>query len=512
MASAASASIKATLSSEASNWNPENAYFPGEFAWGAATAAYQIEGGWDADGKGPSVWDTFTHQGGDRVFKNQTGDVACGSYTLWEEDLKCIKQLGLTHYRFSLSWSRLLPDGTTGFINQKGNCSFKIESCAALIQGVDYYAGVIDSLLMNGVTPVVTLYHFDLPQPLEDQGGWRSGATAEAFDAYAQFCFRTFGDRVKLWITINEPYVVAVLGYEKGLMAPGVTEPGTGAYLAAHNMIKAHAAAWHSYDRLFRKKQGGLVSIALNSDWAEPFNPNSLADREAAKRHLAFCLDWFATPIFLDGDYPAVMKSKIAAVCKRQGSPSSRLLEFTSEEKTMIKGTADFFALNYYTTRKIKHQDNLCTQPSMSADKEAEQVTDPSWPVATGSSWLAVVPWGLRRLLKYIKDTYNHPIIYITENGFSQSDPAPLDDTLRWEYFRLTLQEILKAIYIDGVQLKGYFVWSLLDNFEWTCGYSSRFGLFHVAFENSALPRLPYRSAIEYAKVIANNRRVKLDG
>uniref|UniRef100_A0A8D2J4M2 Glucosylceramidase beta 3 (gene/pseudogene) n=1 Tax=Varanus komodoensis TaxID=61221 RepID=A0A8D2J4M2_VARKO len=377
-------------------------------------------GGWDADGKGPSVWDTFTHQGGDRVFKNQTGDVACGSYTLWEEDLKCIKQLGLTHYRFSLSWSRLLPDGTTGFINQKG---------------VDYYEKVIDSLLTNGVTPVVTL----------------SGATAEAFDAYAELCFRTFEDRVKLWITMNEPYVVAVFGYEKGIMAPGVTEPGTGAYLAAHNLIKAHAAAWHSYDRLFQEKQGGL-----------PFNPNSHAVQEAAKRHMSFCLDWFATPIFLDGDYPAFMKSKISAACKQQGSPSSRLPEFTSEEK-MIKGTTDIFSLNYYTTCKIKHQDNLYGQPSMSADKEAEQVIDSSWPVAPGSPWLPVLHG----------DTYNHPIIYITENRFSQSDPAPLDGAQRWEYFRLTLQEILKAIYIDGVQLKGYFVWSLLDNFEWTCGYSS---------------------------------------
>ncbi|XP_053113941.1 cytosolic beta-glucosidase-like isoform X3 [Hemicordylus capensis] len=378
--------------------------------------------------------------------------------------------------------------------------------------GVDYYNKVIDSLLANGVTPMVTLHHFDLPQNLEDQGGWRSETIVKAFDSYAQFCFRTFGSKVKLWITINEPYVAAELGYEKGLMAPGVTEPGTGAYLAAHNMIKAHAAAWHSYDKIFRKTQGGLVSIALNSDWAEPFNPNSLADQEAAKRHMAFCLDWFATPIFLDGDYPAIMKSKISAVSKRQGCPSSRLPEFTEKEKMMIKGTADFFSLNYYTTRKIRHQEHMHNQPSVSADKEAEQVTDPSWPVATGSSWLAVVPWGLRLLLKYIKDTYNHPIIYITENGFSQSDPAPLDDTQRWEYFRLTLQEILKAIYIDRVMLKGYFIWSLLDNFEWTCGYSSRFGLFHVDFESSALPRIPYKSAIEYARVISNNGLMKSCG
>ncbi|KAL7976382.1 hypothetical protein Chor_015446 [Crotalus horridus] len=417
---------------------------------------------------------------------------------------------------------------------------------------------------------MVTLYHFDLPQRLEDQGGWRSNTTVEAFNAYAQFCFQTFGDRVKLWITINEPHVVAVYGYEKGIIAPGVSMPGVGGYLAAHHLIKAHAEAWHTYHQLFREQQGGLVSIALDSDWAEPFDPTSLADREAAKRHIAFSLDWFATPIFLHGDYPAAMKSRISATRMEPGSPSSRLPEFTEREKARIKGTADFFALNYYTARKIKHLDHKPGQPSLSADKEAEQIIDPSWPVATGNSWLAVVPWGLRRLLTYIKDTYNHPVIYITENGFSQSDPAPVDDGRRWEYFRLTLQEILKgtdcanviqlsyvpicieanakwffnsgrpravpvllsylstqhrfeqrfniqkivspqdlAIYADGVQVKGYFVWSLLDNFEWICGYSSRFGLFHVDFENSALPRVPYKSAIEYAKVIANNGLVK---
>uniref|UniRef100_A0A8C8S6Q4 Cytosolic beta-glucosidase n=1 Tax=Pelusios castaneus TaxID=367368 RepID=A0A8C8S6Q4_9SAUR len=486
MASAATASF----ASAPCGWSPEDVPFPSGFAWGAATAAYQVEGGWNADGKGPSVWDTFTHQGGDRVFKNQTGDVACGSYTLWEEDLKCIKQLGLTHYRFSLSWSRLLPDGTTGFINQ---------------QGVDYYDKIIDDLLANGIVPMVTLYHFDLPQHLEDQGGWRSDAISEAFDNYAQFCFRTFGDRVKLWITINEPYVVAKDGYEKGIVAPGILEPGTGAYRTAHNMIKAHAKAWHSYDVLFRKKQHGLVSIALNSDWAEPLDPACTADQEATKRYMAFCLDWFAEPIFTSGDYPAIMNSQVSVMSSKQGYRSSRLPEFTEEEKRMIKGTADFFALNYYTTRRVKHQENTHSEPSISEDREAEQIMDRSWPVASGSSWLAVVPWGLHRLLKYIKNTYNNPVIYITENGFSQSDPAPLDDTQRWEYFRLTLQEILKAISLDDVHLKGYFVWSLLDNFEWTCGYSCRFGLFHVDFENPALPRVPYRSAIEYANVISNN-------
>ncbi|KAM6135735.1 LOW QUALITY PROTEIN: cytosolic beta-glucosidase-like [Phoenicopterus ruber ruber] len=340
---------------------PEDIAFPVGFAWGAATAAYQIEEGWNADGKGSNVWDTFTHQGGDRVFKNQTGDVARGSYTLWEEDLKCIKQLGLTHYRFSLSWSRLLPDGTTGFINQKG---------------VNYYRKIINNLA-NGIP---SLYHFGLPQSLEDEGGWRSEKITETFDIHVKYCFRTFGDV----IAINEPYVVAIDGCEKG------------------------------------------VAPALLSTQIGRTSMNSVADQKATKGYLSFTLDRFVRTIFTGGEYPAIMKSRISAMHSKQGYLSSRLLEFTKEEKIMIMGTANFFALNC----KL-NQENADKRLSVSADCEAEQIMDPSWPVATGSLWLA--------------DTYNNPIIYITENGFSQSDPALLDDSQRWEYFRLILQEILKG-------------------------------------------------------------------
>ncbi|KAM4709056.1 cytosolic beta-glucosidase-like [Discoglossus pictus] len=467
----------------------DNYIFPKSFAWGASTASYQIEGGWDADGKGLNIWDTFTHQGGDRVFKNQTGDVACGSYTLWEEDLKCIKQLGLTHYRFSLSWARLLPDGTTGFINQKG---------------IDYYNKVIDRLLENNVIPLVTLYHFDLPQAVEDLGGWKSEKTVEIFEQYAQFCFEMFGDRVKHWITINEPNIVAKLGYEDGIFAPGIKEPGTGLYVAAHNMLKAHAKAWHKYNTLFRSNQQGMVSIGLNSDWAEPLDPNSAAHKEATERYLIFGLDWFANAIFNDGDYPTTMKSEISKKCKGQGLQISRLPEFTQEEKAMMKGTADFFCLNYYTTRNIEPYVSSDAETSYKSDMAAEATKNPNWPVS-GVEWLAVVPWGLRKLLKYIKDSFGNPVIYITENGFAQGYSAALKDMQRWTYFEETLTEVLKAIKLDNVDVKGYFVWSLIDNFEWSSGYSVRFGLFHVDFEKDDLPRTPYFSAIEYAKVVRRN-------
>ncbi|KAG8510332.1 Cytosolic beta-glucosidase [Galemys pyrenaicus] len=406
-------------------------------------------GGWDADGKGPSVWDTFTHQGGERIFKNQTGDVACGSYTLWEEDLKCIKQLGLTHYRFSLSWftpnvcyhSKLTTKAPIISIIAQGPLHIFVP-ISTPPPGVDYYNKIIDDLLANGVTPIVTLYHFDLPQALEDQGGWLSESIIEAFDKYAQLCFSTFGDRVKQWITINEPNVHALLAYDLGVFPPAVPRFGTGGYLAAHNMIKAHARSWHSYNSLFRKEQKGMVSISFFSGWPEPADPNSLSDQEAAKRALAFQLDFFAKPIFGDGDYPEVVKSQIASVSKKQGYLSSRLPEFTEEEKRMIKGTADFFAVQYYTSRLVKHREDTKEEKGVLQDVQLEIFADPSWKRV---DWVYVVPWGLRKLLKYITDTYNNPVIYITENGFPHSDPKSLDDTQRWEYFRQTFQELFKG-------------------------------------------------------------------
>ncbi|KAG8006211.1 Cytosolic beta-glucosidase [Nibea albiflora] len=430
--------------------------FPCDFAWGAGTAAYQIEGGWQADGKGPSIWDTFCHEKKGRVFGDQNGDVSCNSYELWEKDLECIQQLGLTHYRLSLSWARLLPDGTTRHVNQKG---------------VQYYNKVIDGLLACNVSPMVTLYHFDLPQALQDQGGWKSPGIATLFDSYAKFCFQTFGDRVKLWLTINEPYVCAKLGHEDGIHAPGLKEPGIAAYLAGHNMLRAHAMAWHSYNSTYRATQKGAVSLAINSDWLEP----SRAE---------------------------IMRSAIDAQSKKLGyNGSSRLPSFSKEEPAIL-GTADFFALNYYTSRKVEPGGGCGKALSMKTDRDAAEVLDPSWPIC-GVSWLAVVPYGLRKLLKYIKYTCNNPAVYITENGFSQVGPLQIEDVQRSEFYKDTVLEVAKAIQEDGVNVRGYFAWSLLDNFEWADGFSVRFGLFHVDFADANRRRRMYHSGREYAKLIS---------
>ncbi|KAI7814310.1 cytosolic beta-glucosidase isoform X1 [Triplophysa rosa] len=463
--------------------------FPRDFAWGAATAAYQIEGGWNMEGKGPSIWDTFCHAKG-KVFEDQTGDVACNSYQLWQEDLKCVQRLGLSHHRLSMSWSRLLPDGTTSHVNLKG---------------VEYYNKVIDDLIACNVTPMVTLYHFDLPQALQDCGGWKSTEIADIFESYARFCFQTYGDRVKLWTTLNEPYICAKLGHEDGIFAPGIKEPGTSAYLAGHNMLRAHTKAWHCYNSHFRHLQGGKVSLNLNTDWAEPLDPGCLQDVAATERYMAFSLGWFACPVFCTGDYPESMRAKIEAGSLELGY-GPRLPRFSKDEPSPL-GTADFFALNYYTTRKVKDLKGACKSGELSfiRDQSAEAVIDPSWPIS-GVHWLAVVPDGLRKLLKHINDTYTSLPIYITESGFSQIGPVQIEDDDRCHFYQKTLQEVGKAVSQDGVNVKGYFAWSLLDNFEWADGFSVRFGLFHVDFSTPELKRTIYRSGREYAAVISKHR------
>ncbi|KAF7230369.1 cytosolic beta-glucosidase isoform X2 [Nothobranchius furzeri] len=460
--------------------------FPPDFAWGAATSAFQIEGGWQADGKGPSIWDTFCHEKGN-VFGDQTGDVACNSYELWEKDLECIQQLGLTHYRLSVSWARLLPDGMTQHVNQRG---------------VQYYNRVINDLLACNVSPMVTLYHFDLPQALHDLGGWKSPEIATLFDNYAKFCFQTFGDRVKFWITINEPHICAKLGYEDGIHAPGLKEKGTTAYLVGHNMLRAHAKAWHSYNSEYRAKQKGAVSLAFNSDWFEPLDPSCSADITATEREFAFTLGWFAWPVFVTGDYPETMRFAINSQSQKLGFDGTSRLPTFSDDDPFILGTADFFALNYYTARKVKAGGGVDQTLSMKSDLDAKEVLDPSWPIC-GAPWLAVVPHGLRKLLRYIKDTFHNPMVYITENGFSQMGPVQIEDWERWEFYSSTISEVAKAIQEDGVNVRGYFAWSLMDNFEWADGFSVRFGLFHVDPSDAELSRTMYRSGREYARIIS---------
>ncbi|XP_071476152.1 cytosolic beta-glucosidase-like [Diadema antillarum] len=464
--------------------------FPEGFIWGASTAAYQIEGAWDEEGKGPNVWDVFTHIPG-KTHQDQTGDVACDSYHNYQRDIEMLQELGLTHYRFSLSWARIFP---TGFTIQANEAALK------------YYHAVIDGLLAAGIQPAVTLYHFDLPHVLEEIGGWENEMMALYFQAYADFCFNEFGDKVKLWFTINEPKVIAIQGYEAGIFAPGKTRPGYGTYRAVHTMIKAHARAWHTYDQKYRPQQGGKISIVFNSFWSEPADPNSAADRAAADRMRMFELGSVANPIFGNGDYPDVVKQAVANLSALQELTVSRLPVFTEQEKLLIKGTADFFGLNHYSTRFVAHKEAIFNPvPTVFDDMQAEFSSDPAWPQAA-SEWLKVVPWGFRGLLNWVKENYGDVPIYVTENGVSEPDgPMNLDDELRCKYYRAYLNEALKASKVDGVNLRGYFAWTLMDNFEWASGFSERFGLYHVDFNDPARTRRAKKSAATFAQIVKEN-------
>ncbi|XP_072172256.1 lactase-like protein isoform X2 [Diadema setosum] len=398
--------------------------FPEGFTWGVGTSAYQIEGGWNEDGKGPSTWDVFTHIPG-KIHEDANGDVACDSYHRYADDVTIISELGVSHYRFSFSWSRMFPKG--------------------------------------------------------------------------------FTEEVRMWLTINQPKVEAILGYEESVIAPGLKRPGYGAYRVVHTMLKAHARAWHTYDIKYRPDQRGKISIVINAAWFEPASEKA-ADAEAAERALQFDLGLPANPIFGNGDYPAIIKEFVGNRSREQGLTASRLPTFTAEEQRLIEGTADFFALNHYTSRYVQHKNPADTkQPYLHDDIGVDIGPDLSWPEAA-TPYIKVVPWGLRRLLGRIKDAYGDVPIYITENGVSEPDEElGKDDILRSKYFTAYINEALKASRIDGVNLRGYFAWSLMDNFEWTRGYGDRFGLFGVDFNDPAKTRKPKSSSRTYAKIVRDN-------
>uniref|UniRef100_A0A3P9M8Q0 Lactase n=1 Tax=Oryzias latipes TaxID=8090 RepID=A0A3P9M8Q0_ORYLA len=462
--------------------------FPEDFIWGVSSSAYQIEGGWNADGKGPSIWDKFTQAPGN-IPENANGDVACDSYNRIDEDLFMLKALKVKSYRFSLSWSRIFPDGRRSSLNLKG---------------VDYYNRLIDGLLTQGITPMVTLYYWDLPQALQDIGGWESLQMIDLFNDYCDFCFATFGDRVKFWITFNQPHTIAWAGYGTGAMPPNVNSPGSAPYEVAHNLIKAHAAAYHTYDDKYRASQGGLVSIALDADWVEPYDVNVHREILAADRAMQFRLGWFAHPIFKNGDYPEAMKEQIEIKCEFQDLPNSRLPSFTEDEKNFIRGTADVFCINHYTTKIVNHLTDQLTPPSYQFDRDIaeNEITDFPTTVIGGQR---AVAWGLRRLLNWIKEEYGDPDIYVSENGVATDQGVTWDDTDRVFFYKTYIDEALKAYDIDGVKVKGYIATSLMDSFEWLHGYVYAFGLYHVDFNDPNRPRTPKYSSYIYSQIINNN-------
>ncbi|XP_019629795.1 PREDICTED: lactase-phlorizin hydrolase-like [Branchiostoma belcheri] len=449
--------------------------FPSGFMWGVASSAYQIEGGWNEDGKGPSIMDVHFQKGA--AWSGHTGDVTCDSYHKYREDVRILSELGVSHYRFSLSWPRIFPDGTRDSLNP---------------DGVRYYNSLIDELLAHGIVPFVTLYHWDMPLAVEEKhGGWLAEDIVELFNDYARFCFSEFGDRVKHWVTFNEPWSHIVVGSMVGML-PRVRERGReGMYASAHTMIKAHGKAWHTYDKEFRAKQGGKLGITLSCTWAEPKNPECADDLAAAERFLQFHMGWFAHPIFLNGDYPEVMKEYIGKRSAEEGLAKSRLPEFTAEEKAMLKGTADFLGLNYYTARLTSALSGEGLDKPDLLDEEDGDVhvgTHPDWP-APGIFFISVVPWGFRKVLNYMKNRFQVPLIFVTENGYHEEHMAEggqydMKDTRRSCYHAAHINELRKAMVHDGVNVQGYTVWCLMDNLEWESGFSQRMGLYYVDFND----------------------------
>ncbi len=455
--------------------------FPDSFTWGTATAAYQIEGGWQEGGKGLSIWDAFTHTPG-KILNGAKGDIACDHFHRFREDIALMESLGLKAYRLSLSWSRIFPQGR-GEPNP---------------EGLRFYSELLDCLLEKNIVPWVTLYHWDLPLALQvELDGWLNPALPDIFAEYARTCFEHFGDRVKHWITLNEPWVVSIFGHNNGVMAPGRVsrdEP----YQVAHQLLRAHGKAVRVYREHFQVDQRGVIGITNNADWREPYT-DSDKDHAAAQRALEFYLGWFADPIYL-GSYPDCMRGRL----------QDRLPRFNQEDLALIRDSSDFFGLNHYTTHYAAHVEpgKPCKSDpygngGISDDQDVRLISDPSWEKAS-MNW-NIVPWGCRKLLQWIDQRYGHPEIIITENGCALNDEivdGRVEDPKRIAFIDQYLRAGHEAIEA-GVNLNGYFVWSFMDNFEWALGPSMRFGLVYTDYPS--LKRIPKSSAHWYGQLSQTN-------
>ena len=442
----------------------ESRAFPDGFLWGAATSAYQIEGSPLADGAGPSIWQRFSHTPG-RTHEGQTGDVACDHYRRFRDDVRLMAELGLNAYRFSIAWGRVLPEGT-GRVNEAG---------------LGFYDRLVDALLEHGIRPNATLYHWDLPAALDDRGGWLNRDVADWFAEYARACFRRLGDRVPMWTTLNEPWVVTDGGYLHGALAPGHRNLFE-APIASHNLLRAHGAAVQAY-RAEAKEQIGIV-VNLEPKVSATERPEDL---EATRRADAYFNRQYLDPVFL-GSYPGELRDIFGEAWP----------EHPADDMALIRQPIDFLGINYYTRGVTQHDPSHLPVRNGTVRQPGHTYTETGW---------EVYPPALTDLLLWVRGRYGALPLYITENGAAFYDPPkPVDgvveDPLRVAYYRDHLRAAHDAIR-QGVDLRGYFAWSLLDNYEWSLGYTKRFGIVHVDFETQR--RTPKSSARFYSEVIRSN-------
>ncbi|XP_046430435.1 myrosinase 1-like isoform X1 [Neodiprion fabricii] len=436
-----------------------NLTFPENFTLGSATSSYQIEGAWNISDKGENIWDWWTHNYPENIADGSNGDIACNSYYNYKEDVQIMKDIGFDFYRFSISWSRVLPNGFANEISE---------------EGIQYYKNLTEELLANNIEPVVSIYHWDHPLILEELGGWTNELMVEWFADYARVIFEELGPLVKTFITINEPSVYCSNGYNSTRHSPGKILENMGHYICIHNTLKAHATVYHMYNDEFRSEQQGQIGLTTACDgWFSNDDSNATLINQAFQ----FNCGWVAHPLFV-GDYPEIVKTRIAMISELEGYPFSRLPEFSDEWVEYINGTADFFGLNHYTSYVVSADPDE-ESGIYNIDSGIIKSVNTSYPHGS-LSWMYDTPEGFGNLLRMIRDEYDNPPVHVYENGYC--DLGELNDYARITYYNGYMTELLSVIQNDSCNVVRYTAWSLLDNFEWSDGYTVNFGIVSVNF------------------------------
>ncbi|XP_035729960.1 myrosinase 1-like [Vespa mandarinia] len=447
--------------------------FPNEFNFGVSTSAYQTEGAWNIDGKGESIWDHMTHLPNQNfIYNRSNADVAADSYHHYKNDIKLAKDIGSKMYKISISWPRILPNGLHSPVN---------------LNGIRHYESVINEIIANGMTPMVTLFHWDLPYTLQQIGGLSNPLIIDFLVQYAMIAFDSFGDKVKYWVTINEPSVLCQYGYGSDLMIPGLNLSGRADYICGHNLLLAHGEIYDIYQNKYQNKQNGKVGIVLNLKWFLPKDPKSIDDNLAAERAFQWWNGWFLNPLFSEkGDYPELMKKMIS-----DNNVSrylySRLPNFEFYEIQQVQNSADFLGISFGRNTLVRGNQPNSNEISFQNDAQITEI-----PMQKEDS-VKIDPSTLAKILNRIDNNYQLPPIIITEIGYM--DDGNAKDIARSNYHHDHLSVVLKAMK-DGIDIRGYLIRSFIDSFEWMMGYTVKSGIFSVDFADKNRTRRPRLSAI----------------